>query len=89
MTKRLLQKGLRSLSDKDARVGNKSKTQQFYGYKAEYTMTADERIISAIDVHTGEYVDGREFSTLLEKRLIQGQKYLNYMEIKHISVRIY
>lgn len=62
-----LQKGLRSLSDKDARVGNKSKTQQFYGYKAEYTMTADERIITAMDIHTGEYVDGKEFSTLLEK----------------------
>lgn len=70
----ILQKGLRSLSDKDARVGNKSKTQQFYGYKAEYTMTADERIITAIDIHTGEYVDGKEFSTLLEKTVITGTK---------------
>ena len=63
----ILQKGLRSLSDKDARVGNKSKTQQFFGYKSEYTMTADERIITAIDVHTGEYVDGKEFESLLNK----------------------
>lgn len=70
----IIQKGLRSLSDKDARVGNKSKTQQFYGYKAEYTMTADERIITAIDVHTGEYVDGKEFSTLLEKTISTGTK---------------
>lgn len=70
----IIQKGLRSLSDKDARVGNKSKTQQFYGYKAEYTMTADERIITAIDVHTGEYVDGKEFSTLLEKTVSTGTK---------------
>ena len=70
----IIQKGLRSLSDKDARVGNKSKTQQFYGYKAEYTMTADERIITAIDVHTGEYVDGKEFSTLLEKTVNTGTK---------------
>ena len=61
----LIQKGLRALSDKDARVGNKSKTQQFFGYKAEYTMTTDERIITAIDVHTGEYVDGKEFEDLL------------------------
>jgi hypothetical protein len=29
------QKGIRSLVDKDARVGYKSKTQSFYGYKAE------------------------------------------------------
>lgn len=70
----ILQKGLRSLSDKDARVGNKSKTQQFYGYKAEYTMTADERIITAMDIHTGEYVDGKEFSTLLEKTVKTGTK---------------
>lgn len=63
----ILQRGLRALSDKDARVGNKSKTSQFFGYKAEYTMTADERIITAIDVHSGEYVDGKEFAPLLQR----------------------
>lgn len=65
----ILQKGLRSLSDKDARVGNKSKTKQYLGYKAEFTMTADERIITAIDVHSGEYVDGKEFNNLLDRTL--------------------
>jgi IS5 family transposase len=39
----LLQKGVRSLSDKDARVGNKSKTDQFFGYKAEYTKKYKKR----------------------------------------------
>lgn len=34
----MLQKGLRSLSDKDAHVGNKSKTRHFFGYKAEFTI---------------------------------------------------
>lgn len=63
----LLQKGLRSLSDKDARVGNKSKTKQFLGYKTEFTMTADERIITAMDVHSGEYVDGKDFNKLLDE----------------------
>lgn len=63
----LLQKGVRSLSDTDARVGSKSKTDQFFGYKAEFTMTTDERIITAIDVHSGEYVDGKEVSPLLER----------------------
>jgi len=62
----MLQKGLRSLSDKDARVGSKSKTSQFFGYKTEFTMTADERIITAAEVHNGEYVDGKEFSDLLD-----------------------
>lgn len=63
----LLQKGLRSLSDKDARVGSKSKTSQFYGYKTELTMIANERIITAVDTHSGEYVDGKEFAPLLER----------------------
>lgn len=65
----MLQKGLRSLSDKDARVGSKSKTSQFFGYKTEFTMTADERIITAVEAHNGEYVDGKGFGTLLEKTL--------------------
>ena len=68
----ILQKGLRSLSDKDARVGSKSKTSRFFGYKAEYTMTTDERIITAIDVHSGEYVDGKGFSQLADRTLQSG-----------------
>ena len=63
----LLQKGLRSLADQDARVGYKSKDESFYGYKVEYTMTTDERIITGVGVHSGEYVDGTEFHGLLEK----------------------
>lgn len=63
----ILQKGLRSLADPDARVGYKSKTDSFFGYKTEYTMTTDERIITAVEVHSGEYVDGSEFHDLLEK----------------------
>ena len=38
----IIQRGLRSLVDKDARVGKKSKNESFYGYKAEYTMLAEE-----------------------------------------------
>ena len=53
----ILQKGLRSLADPDARVGYKSKMDSFFGYKTEYTMVTDERIITAVDVHSGEYVD--------------------------------
>ena len=63
----ILQKGLRSLVDPDARVGYKSKTESFFGYKTEYTMTTEDRIITAVDVHSGEYVDGTEFHELLEK----------------------
>lgn len=63
----IIQKGLRSLSDPDARVGHKSPTDTFFGYKTEYAMTPDERIITAIDVHDGEYVDGKEAEKLIER----------------------
>jgi transposase len=63
----ILQKGVRSLSDKDARVGHKTKTDKFFGYKSELMMTTDERIITAAAVHSGEYVDGIDFDRLLER----------------------
>jgi len=66
------QKGVRSLVDKDARVGYKSKTDSFFGYKAEFMMTAEERIITAIDAHSGEYSDGTDFDALLERTLKSG-----------------
>ena len=68
----IIQKGLRSLSDPDARVGHKSPTDTFFGYKTEYAMTPDERIITAIDVHDGEYVDGKEADKLIEKTEASG-----------------
>ena len=68
----ILQKGVRSLADKDARVGYKSKTDSFFGYKAEFMMTAEERIITAVDAHSGEYTDGTEFAALLERTLKSG-----------------
>ena len=70
----MLQKGLRSLADRDARVGYKSKEDSFFGYKTEYTMTTDERIITAVKVHDGAYVDGTEFHELLEKTEEAGVK---------------
>jgi transposase len=63
------QKGIRSLVDKDARVGAKSKTDSFFGYKAEVAMELDERIITAVKVHSGEYADGTDFKVLLDKTL--------------------
>lgn len=68
----ILQKSIRSLVDKDARVGNKSRTSQFFGYKTEFTMMTEERIVTAVDVHSGEYVDGKEFEKLIDKTLTGG-----------------
>lgn len=48
------QKGVRSLIDQDARVGHKSKTQDFFGYKTEFIMTTGKsRLITSVVVHDG------------------------------------
>lgn len=66
------QKGVRSIVDQDARVGHKSRTEHFFGYKTEYMMTTDERIITAVTVADGAYVDGTRFEKLLESTLQSG-----------------
>ena len=60
------QKGVRSIVDQDARVGHKSKTDHFFGFKTEFMMTTEERIITAVTVDSGEYVDGTNFDDLIE-----------------------
>jgi IS5 family transposase len=68
----ILQRSTRSLVDKDARVGHKTKTDNFFGYKAELIMTTDERIITSAGVHSGEYMDGRDFDELFDHTLKSG-----------------
>jgi transposase len=68
----IVQKGQRSLVDKDARVGAKSKTDRFFGYKSELMMDTDSRIITAVGVHSGEYADGTNFDELLDTTLSAG-----------------
>lgn len=65
------QKGIRSLTDKDARVGNKSKTKQFFGYKAEIAMT-NSGIITAVTVNPGNYVDGTDFEKIYKQTEASG-----------------
>ena len=60
------QKGIRSIVDTDARVGYKSKTDNFFGYKMEYMLTTDGRLITAVGVHNGAYVDGNDFRRLYD-----------------------
>lgn len=60
------QKGTRSLIDEDARVGRKSKTQDFYGYKSEFVMTTEERIITSVRTANGAYIDGSYAKELLD-----------------------
>lgn len=68
------QKGVRSLVDEDARVGRKSHTQVFFGYKTEFVMTTDERIITSVRTADGAYVDGTYAKELVEETLKSGVK---------------
>lgn len=68
------QKGIRSLIDEDARVGRKSKTQDFYGYKTEFVMTTDERIITSVRTLKGASMDGSYTKEMLEQTKNAGIK---------------
>ena len=68
------QKGIRSLIDEDARVGRKSKTQDFYGYKTEFLMTTEERIITSVRTADGAYIDGSYAKELLTQAKEAGIK---------------
>ena len=67
------QKGIRSLQDKDARVGRKDSTTSFFGFKSEYMMT-EEGIITGMTVQPGNYRDGDCFTELLERTEKAGMK---------------
>ncbi len=55
-----------SVSDPEAKTGYKSSTESFTGYKSHLAIT-EERIITAIEVTTGEVSDGKYLETLVEK----------------------
>lgn len=57
---------IRSVQDKDAKYGHKSQTSSFFGYKAHIAMT-EERLISAIQVTSGEACDGDVMRELAEQ----------------------
>ena len=67
------QKGIRSLQDKDARVGRKDHTTSFFGYKSEYMMT-EEGIITGMTVKPGNYRDGDNYKSLVDRTRKAGIK---------------
>lgn len=62
---------LRISEDQDARVGHKSADTSFFGYKTHIAM-AEERIITAAIVTTGEKSDGKQLQVLIEKSKATG-----------------
>lgn len=57
---------IRSKDDEDARFGHKTVSNTFFGYKSHLAMS-EERIITAVEVTSGEEPDGKQLPTLLRK----------------------
>jgi transposase len=60
-------------ADPDARMGHKSADSAFFGYKTHLAM-AEERIITAAVITTGEKNDGKQLQTLIEKSKAAGMQ---------------
>lgn len=65
--RRLQTNGISSDEDLDARVGRKSKTHMFFGYKSHVAMTEVDEIITACQVTAGNADDGKQLPTLIEQ----------------------
>ena len=59
-------KKIQSIADEDAKLGYKSENNSFFGYKSHIAMT-EERIITGLEVTTGEAPDGSELVNLIEQ----------------------
>lgn len=66
-------KEIQSAVDKDAKQGYKSEDNDFFGYKNHVAMTR-ERIVTALEITSGEAPDGRYMETLVEKSKKAGIK---------------
>lgn len=64
---------IQSIVDEDAKQGYKSETNSFFGYKNHLAMS-EERLITAIDVTSGEAPDGKYLKSLIESSEENGFK---------------
>lgn len=90
---------LQSLTDADAKQGYKSEDNMFFGYKNHIAMT-EERMITGLEITTGEAPDGKYLPTLVEKsqkagievkevigdKAYSGRSNLNYGKEKDIKI---
>ena len=66
-------KKIQSVVDEDAKLGHKSEDNSFFGYKTHIAMT-EERIITGLEVTTGEAPDCESLKSLVEQSENNGVK---------------
>jgi IS5 family transposase len=64
-------KEIQSLTDEDAKTGHKSEQNHFFGYKSHIAMT-EERIITGLEITTGEADDGKQLQKIVEQSKSSG-----------------
>lgn len=64
-------KEIQSLADIDAKLGHKSEHNSFFGYKNHIAMT-EERVITGLEVTTGEAADGKHLQKIVEQSKTNG-----------------
>lgn len=64
-------KEIQSAVDEDAKLGHKSESNSFFGYKTHIAMTED-RIITGLEITTGEAPDGEYLESLVEQSIENG-----------------
>jgi transposase len=65
-------KELQSGYEQDAKIGHKSKTDEFFGYKNHIAMTENEQFITALEVTDGNAADTKSLQTLVNKTQTNG-----------------
>lgn len=92
-------KEIQSAVDTDAKQGYKSEDNDFFGYKSHVAMTP-ERIVTALEITSGEAPDGKYLPNLVEKseragievtevigdKAYSGKENLEYGKSKNISI---
>lgn len=58
--------------DQDAKIGHKSKTDDFFGYKNHIAVTEEEQLITALEVTDGNAADTKSFKALVDKTTRNG-----------------
>lgn len=71
-------KEIQSALDQDAKIGHKSENNHFFGYKNHIAIN-DERLITGIEVTTGEAADGKILKRLVDKSKNNGIKVMEIL----------
>lgn len=75
---------LQSANDSDAKIGHKSETDEFFGFKNHIAVTENEQLITGLVVTNGNESDTHHFKELIEQSIENGIE-LNHHRLKSVG----